>query len=377
MHLVKENFTGFVYHHADQADFYSLWQSADFWQDALSPDQEAFRQANAYVLSEEIAQQHQAMIRSGPGATAFAEYNWDRLIESYLNNPGNELIVGLENRAFNDHLIETDLGLRMINFLEDYDQDIPEFPILANDIRATGNLTLAYAMAGTKNFQAAYRYLQDTVDFIHENSYETLNPWEEVHFSDDSMQNQGQQSFYDTHGIGLAKVVLRFNEFLRYEAENRPGQVDLSYQGEQLSLARKKTDCLKAEDYQAAAAFQRIVHEHIDAPLKSQTDDIQIFTAGKLLAMYLIEGLPNIDYHPKDRIFYISGNNTTVNLARERITGCISVTCPAEYVPKVESVLHKNRYSMVFPRFYWDIEDIDPPKPKPRYRKRWMKKKDL
>jgi hypothetical protein len=76
-------------------------------------------------------------------------------------------------------------------------------------------------------------------------------------------------------------------------------------------------------------------------------------------------------------MFYLSGENVTVNLTREKLTGCISVICPREYIPRVESVLHKNRYSMVFPRFYWDIEDIDPPKPKPRYRKRWMKKKDL
>ncbi len=361
MHSQPLTFRQYIDHEIDgHPNFQLLWQSIDFGKSRLAPDADVAAGIDRQALAQELHDQHRAMIMSGPGYSRNDYNNWDHVLDFFAKTDDNipNILRDPLSEHFRRHVQEADLGMRMAAIVQENIPDIPGMGSIADSIYATAGQTMAYVMASQEDYEAALYFLAPTLSLIddglcpHQRD-EALVTRADKEEAVSDLREWNHTSFYPSHGIGERINVLRFQQKLEELACYDPGMVDMEYSGEPGSLARTWHDAVLTEEFGQAMDARNALREQIENPLRELGADIQVYTAARLLAMHILTDIPDVA-REQDR-FYFHSPDTVLRVSRHPGRDMLSVFCAGRYHQQVESVLHQDRYSLVFPRFGWKV----------------------
>jgi len=110
---------------------------------------------------------------------------------------------------------------------------------------------------------------------------------------------------------------------------------------------------MESDDFETLGELVPLIQQKVALPLRELNNNLQLYTAGRLLALYFFSEPPEIE--ETENGFAMYGREASFELYANQQ---LKIYAEEQHIGKVLSVLHKPGYALVFPRFQWQIEEI-------------------
>ena len=291
--------------------FESLWETVDFYADRLQVP----RSDDRGIMEEELQSQLEVLRGSG------THCRWGHLALGYM--PTGSIIP----QWLDSYMRIVDTTARMLHLVDG--RGIPQRDL--QEARTAIDFARGYYFAVRRENVMAQSYLEQA------KAESTLHPPSVLAGRSASPPRQHIKYF-------LNRVTER--------AGVQPGSLDPHFIGTPGSYAQRMAMALFHEDYESAAVIRDEIEAGIKQPLREIAASPRDYTAARLIATHFGSEEPSI------------GENDGISMEFGRAVAHVSIHRDILEVNTnlrrglIETLLHRDRYSLVYPRGAWDVYDI-------------------